>query len=60
VLFTVQPGELLAAERGERDWPHNVFRTYWPLACVDSFQPAAAPVAKSVAPAAALPVAETA
>lgn len=33
---------LLAAERGEADWPHNVFRLYWPRASAHSFalQPA--------------------
>ena len=37
-LCFVAPGELLAAERGERNWPHNVFQVYWPLAQADSFQ----------------------
>ena len=39
LLSTVAPGALLAAERGEADWPHRVFATYWPLARSDSFQP---------------------
>jgi glutamate synthase domain-containing protein 2 len=35
----VGPGELLAAVRGEADWPHNVYRVYWPMASSGSFQP---------------------
>ena len=42
LLTTVAPGALLAAERGEADWPHPVFSTYWPLARPDSFAPAEA------------------
>jgi len=38
----VAPGALLAAERGEAEWPHNVFRLYWPAARTDSFQVPAA------------------
>ncbi|MBI5256236.1 MAG: FMN-binding glutamate synthase family protein [Burkholderiales bacterium] len=40
LLPTVKPGELLAAQRGEADWPHNVFRVYWPMAQSASFLPA--------------------
>jgi len=32
------PGELLAAERGEKPWPHRVFELYWPLSSSASFQ----------------------
>ena len=39
-LCFLEPGELLAASRGEADWPHNVYRVYWPIARADSFQPA--------------------
>lgn len=39
-LCFLEPGELLAAARGEGDWPHNVYRVYWPIARADSFQPA--------------------
>jgi glutamate synthase domain-containing protein 2 len=42
LLTSVAPGALLAAERGELDWPHAVFSRYWPLARSDSFQPRAA------------------
>jgi glutamate synthase domain-containing protein 2 len=42
LLPFVAPGALLAAERGEADWPHNVFRLYWPAARADSFQVPAA------------------
>jgi hypothetical protein len=35
----LKPGALLAAIDGRADWPHNVFRLYWPLARSDSFQP---------------------
>ena len=45
LLSTVVPGALLAAERGEVEWPHRVFATYWPLARSDSFQPAVRPPA---------------
>jgi hypothetical protein len=37
LLPFVQPGALLAAMEGRGDWPHNVFRLYWPLARSDSF-----------------------
>ena len=37
LLPFLKPGALLAAERGEVDWPHNVYRFYWPLARSDSF-----------------------
>jgi len=33
----VRPGALLAAMDGRGDWPHNVFKLYWPLARSDSF-----------------------
>jgi glutamate synthase domain-containing protein 2 len=39
-LCFLEPGELLAAARGEGDWPHNVYQVYWPIARADSFQPA--------------------
>ncbi len=39
-LCFLEPGELLAAARGEGDWPHNVYRVYWPIARAESFQPA--------------------
>ncbi|MBQ0934083.1 FMN-binding glutamate synthase family protein [Ideonella paludis] len=35
----LQPGELLAAIRGETPWSHEVYRRYWPLARANSFQP---------------------
>ncbi|KAB0576812.1 FMN-binding glutamate synthase family protein [Ideonella dechloratans] len=38
-LPVVQPGELLAAERGERPWPQPVYELYWPMARADSFSP---------------------
>ncbi|MEY2892147.1 MAG: hypothetical protein RJA98_2055 [Pseudomonadota bacterium] len=40
LLPFVKPGELLAAEQGEAEWPSNTFRLYWPLAQADSFQAA--------------------
>jgi hypothetical protein len=40
LLPLVEPGALLEAIDGRADWPHNVFRLYWPLARSDSFQPA--------------------
>ncbi len=39
-LAFVGPGVLRAAIEGRGDWPHSVFRLYWPLAQVDSFMPA--------------------
>jgi glutamate synthase domain-containing protein 2 len=41
----VKPGALVEAMAGRADWPHNVFRLYWPLARSDSFA-AAAPEAE--------------
>jgi glutamate synthase domain-containing protein 2 len=38
----VKPGALLAAIEGRGDWPHNVYRLYWPLAQAGSFAPQAA------------------
>ncbi|MFY9512818.1 MAG: FMN-binding glutamate synthase family protein [Rubrivivax sp.] len=40
-LTFVKPGELLAAAEGRGDWPHNVYKLYWPLASSNSFQPQA-------------------
>jgi glutamate synthase domain-containing protein 2 len=37
----VKPGSLLAAIEGRAEWPHNVYRQYWPLAQSGSFQPLA-------------------
>jgi glutamate synthase domain-containing protein 2 len=37
----VQPGELLAAMRGEARWPHAVYELYWPRAQATSFASAA-------------------
>jgi len=39
LLPTVAPGALLAAERGEADWPLHVFARYWAQATPHSFQP---------------------
>jgi glutamate synthase domain-containing protein 2 len=41
-LEFVAPGALLKAMRGEAEWPHNVYKVYWPLARANSFaaQPA--------------------
>jgi len=38
LLPFVRPGSLLAAIRGEADWPHNVYRLYWPHAASHSWQ----------------------
>ncbi|WP_374592681.1 FMN-binding glutamate synthase family protein [Aquabacterium sp.] len=40
LLPVVQPGVLLAAERGEAAWPYELYRLYWPMARADSFAPA--------------------
>ncbi|MBW8760119.1 MAG: FMN-binding glutamate synthase family protein [Burkholderiales bacterium] len=50
-LEFVEPGALLAAARGECDWPHNVYRMYWPIARADSFAPARAAAPASTPPA---------
>ncbi|MGR6777690.1 FMN-binding glutamate synthase family protein [Sphaerotilus sulfidivorans] len=54
-LCFLEPGELLAAARGEGDWPHNVYRVYWPIARADSFQPAETGEVVSHRPVGALP-----
>ena len=38
LLPTMEPGALLAAERGECAWPQPVFEMYWPIARSNSFQ----------------------
>ncbi|MBK9359689.1 MAG: FMN-binding glutamate synthase family protein [Rubrivivax sp.] len=43
-LPLLAPGQLLDAIEGRADWPHNVYRLYWPMACAHSFQPQAAVV----------------
>jgi len=40
LLPLVKPGQLLEAMAGRADWPHNVYRLYWPLAQARSFAPA--------------------
>ena len=47
-LSFVKAGSLLAAIDGRGDWPHAVFKLYWPLAQSGSFQ-AAMPAMASVA-----------
>jgi glutamate synthase domain-containing protein 2 len=39
LLPFVQPGQLLAAMRGEAPWPHAVYEVYWPRAQASSFSP---------------------
>ena len=41
LLPTMEPGALLAAERGECPWPQPVFEMYWPIARSHSFHAAA-------------------
>jgi glutamate synthase domain-containing protein 2 len=41
LLPFIAPGVLLAAMHGEAEWPHNVYRLYWPLATAHSWQLAA-------------------
>ena len=38
-LEFVTPGALLDAIAGKADWPHNVYKMYWPLARASSFAP---------------------
>ncbi len=40
-LAFVKPGALLDAMAGRAEWPHNVFRLYWPLASSATFAAAA-------------------
>ena len=49
LLPFVKPGALLAAERGELDWPHQVFRLYWPRASAHSFLHQPDPLATAAA-----------
>jgi glutamate synthase domain-containing protein 2 len=39
LLPFVEANAVLAAERGEAEWPHNTFRLYWPMATAESFSP---------------------
>jgi glutamate synthase domain-containing protein 2 len=39
-LSFVKPGSVLAAAEGRGEWPHNVYRLYWPAAQANSFKPA--------------------
>ena len=41
LVSDVQPGELLAAIAGRGEWPHSVYKLYWPLASAASFAAAA-------------------
>ena len=41
-LPLVKPGVLADAIDGRADWPHNVFRLYWPVASAHSFNAGAA------------------
>ncbi|CAD5373141.1 Ferredoxin-dependent glutamate synthase [Rubrivivax sp. A210] len=36
-LGFVKPGALLAAIEGRADWPHGVFKLFWPLAAADRY-----------------------
>ncbi len=38
LLPLLQPGVLLDAIEGRADWPHNVYRMYWPMASAHSFK----------------------
>ncbi len=37
LLPFVKPGALLAAERGEQPWPHQVYEMYWPASSAGAF-----------------------
>jgi glutamate synthase domain-containing protein 2 len=49
LLPFVKPGELLAAERGDVDWPQRVYRLYWPRASAHSFLHQPDPLATAAA-----------
>ncbi|NBU87981.1 MAG: hypothetical protein EBS16_02020, partial [Betaproteobacteria bacterium] len=34
----VAEGSILSAERGEAEWPYDVFRSFWPHSSAESFQ----------------------
>ena len=55
LLPFLQPGALRAAIDGQADWPHNVYRLYWPLASAESFEASGpmAPLASQTPPLAA-------
>jgi glutamate synthase domain-containing protein 2 len=38
LLPFVKPGSLLAAMQGEGDWPHSVYRVYWPQSSSGTWQ----------------------
>jgi glutamate synthase domain-containing protein 2 len=38
LLPSLRPGELIAAERGDLPWPHQVFELYWGWASAHSFK----------------------
>jgi glutamate synthase domain-containing protein 2 len=38
LLPSIRPGELVAAERGDLPWPHQVFELYWGWASAHSFK----------------------
>jgi glutamate synthase domain-containing protein 2 len=53
LLPFVKPGQLLEAIAGRADWPHNVYRLYWPMASADGFAAIAPPAAVAARPPAA-------
>ncbi len=53
LLPRMAPGALLAAIEGRADWPHAVYRQYWPIASAHSFDPL--PAAEQAVPAAREP-----
>jgi hypothetical protein len=38
-LQFLKPGSLMAAIHGQAEWPHPVYRYYWPISRADSFLP---------------------
>jgi glutamate synthase domain-containing protein 2 len=50
LLPQVRPGQLLEADAGRGDWPHNVYAFYWPRAHAQSFAADYTPSDMPIAP----------
>ena len=59
-LEFLAPGALLAAARGEVEWPHAVYKIYWPISRASSFAPQAAELRPDGPRAAPAPAGESA
>jgi glutamate synthase domain-containing protein 2 len=48
-LQFVKPGSLISAVHGQAEWPHPVYRYYWPISRADSFLPQEPTIAPELA-----------